>query len=215
MKLETVAIQTTISGEIIARDVSYEDFLQRDDEEHVEWVYGLVVKMATIDQRHDALTGFFRILFSAYLPLVGGGRVLQDPMIMRPHPDLPGRAPDILILLPEHLHYLKQNQVAGPADLVVEVISRGSERRDRVEKYNEYERAGIPEYWILDHRYQEALFHQLDENGEYQRIQPDENGVYQSKVLPKLRLPVALLWRDPLPDIYETIKLVEALFAQE
>mgnify|MGYP005847397083 CR=1 FL=1 len=204
-----------ISGEIIARNVSYEDFLQRDDEEHVEWVNGLVIKMPSIDRRHDALSGFLRALFSAYLPLTGGGDILQDPMIMRPRPDLPARAPDLQVILPHNAHIILNNQVAGPADLVVEIVSPGSERTDRVEKFREYEQAGIQEYWVLDHRYREALFYQLDENGQYQRIQPDANGIYQSKVLSKLRLPVDVLWRDPLPDFWEIGKLVQTMVAQE
>jgi Uma2 family endonuclease len=215
MELETVAIQTTISGEIIARDVTYEEFLQRFDGEFVEWVNGLVIKMASIDRKHDALSGFFRILLSAYLDLSGGGQVLQDPMVMRPRPDLPGRVPDIQVLLPTSLHFVLDNQVAGPADLVVEIISPGSERRDCFEKFSEYERGSIKEYWVLDHRYQEAIFYQLDENGQYQRIQPDENGVYHSKVLPKLKLSVALLWRDPLPGFWEIAQMVQTMFAQE
>ena len=34
--------------------------------------------------------------------------------------------------------------------LIVEVLSAGSERHDRVTKRGEYQRAGVPEYWIVD-----------------------------------------------------------------
>lgn len=204
-----------LSGEIVAENVSYEDFLRGDfGEGHFEWYDGCVIKMPGIEERHDALTRFFSILLTFYLERTGGGRTAQDPMIMRPRADLPARAPDIQVLLPASLGFLQHNQVVGAADLVIEVISPGSERRDRVEKFREYELAGVREYWIVDHRFQEALFHQLDEHGQYQRIDLDENGIYHSKVLEHLRLPVAVLWQETLPGVGETVRMVEAMLAE-
>jgi Uma2 family endonuclease len=121
------------------------------------------------------------------------------------------RAPDIQVLLPEHLHFVQQYEVVGRADLVVEIVSPGSERRDRVEKFSEYERAGVPEYWILDHRHQESLFYQLDAEGRYQRIDPDESGVYHSAILKGLRLKVTVLWEEELPKGIEVVRMVEAM----
>gem|GEM_PF-4615304 len=41
-------------------------------------------------------------------------------------------------------------QAYGPPDLVVEVISLSTRQTDRVEKFAEYARAGISEYWLVD-----------------------------------------------------------------
>jgi len=84
-----------------------------------------------------------------------------------------------------------------------------------VEKFAEYERAGIPEYWLFDSHFQEALFHQLDEQGKYQRIDLDEAGVYHSKILPNFTLPVAVLWQETLPGVLQIVKMVEAMLAAE
>lgn len=204
-----------LSGEIVAENVSYDDFLRGSYGEHVEWYKGYVIAMAGIDQRHDALTNFFTVLLDIYLDLTGGGRCLRDPMVMRTYPNLPVRAPDIQVLLPEKLHFIQQLEVVGPADLILEIVSPGSERRDRVEKFSEYERAGVPEYWVLDHRHQEMLFYQLDDPGHYQRIDPDENGIYRSKVLKQFKLEVAVLWRENLPKGMGVVRMVEAMLAGE
>ncbi len=204
-----------LSGEIIAENVPFETFLTAYPGEHLEWFNGYIIRMPGIDERHDALTGFFRILLTIYLELTGGGRVLQDPMIMRARIDLPARAPDLQVLLPVNLHLLRQNRVAGAADLVIEVISPESQRRDRVEKFAEYERAGIKEYWLFDHHFEEALFYQLDAQGKYVRADLDEAGVYHSIVLERLLLPVALLWKEKLPTVAEITRMVDAMLAPE
>lgn len=198
-----------ISGEIIASGVAYEDFLNGYEGMRVEWVDGEVVQMPGVDERHDAISRFIDNLFEAYLEAVGGGRVVQDPVLMRFLSY--SRAPDVQVLLPESLPKLQGKQVVGAADLVVEIVSPGSQRIDRVEKYDEYERGGVREYWIIDPSYHEALFFQRGADEMFERIPPDADGVYHSAVLPHLRLKVAALWQDTLPGVREVIALVDEM----
>jgi Uma2 family endonuclease len=201
-----------LSGDILATEVAYEDFMSGYEGMRVEWVNGVVIQMPSIDERHDALIGFLRPLFDAYLSLTEGGRVLQDPMIMR-LPDVSSRAPDLQVLLPQSLVKLQKKEVVGAADLVVEIVSAGSQRIDRVEKFSEYERGGVPEYWIIDPLYRETLFYHLSANGLYERQSFDAQGLYHSKALAGLRLPGSLLWREKLPDVIETVELVRRMLA--
>ena len=53
---------------------------------------------------------------------------------------LPGKMPDIA----------KDRDFEGPPDLVVEILSPSSIRRDRYEKQDQYARFGVKEYWIVD-----------------------------------------------------------------
>ena len=59
------------------------------------------------------------------------------------------REPDIFFIAREHLDRIGE-KVCGVPDLVVEVVSEGTEHVDRGEKYIEYARAGVREYWIVD-----------------------------------------------------------------
>lgn len=198
------------SGEIIAADVPYEHYLAGNYGRHAEWIYGVVIAMSPVSIAHDLLGRFLATIFSVYLELTSGGLVLQDPVVMKTGPDLPGRQPDIQVLLPERLSQVEQNQVRGAANLVVEIVSPDSVQRDRGEKFQEYEQGGVDEYWIIDHLRKEALFYVLREDGLFQSRLPVD-GVYTSHVLPKLRLPVEILWREKLPTTREAVGMVEGM----
>src|SRR5262249_35710004 len=88
----------------------------------VEWGNEDVIGMPTITDTQSPLSGFFRILLAAFLEAGGGGRVCSDPMLMK-LAGISSRAPDLLVLLPEHEDRLVKNSVLGPADLVIEIIS--------------------------------------------------------------------------------------------
>ncbi len=203
---------TRAAGTVIASGVSHDNFLAGFEGVRAEWVKGDVIEMVGADEKHDALSGFLRILFSAYLEAAGGGRVVQESVLMRILPDVT-RMPDIQVLLPASVERLRGKAVDGPADLVVEIVSPGSQRIDRVEKYDEYERGGVGEYWIIDPAFQEALFYQRGADALFERIAPDAQGVYACDILPRLRLPVALLWQDTLPGVREVVQMVDSMLS--
>ncbi len=202
--------QIPILGKIIAEDIPYEEFLETDyGDIHVEWVHGKVIEMPGVDEKHDDILRYLDRLFSIFFEYYGGGRVLRDPMLMRIKEVGVSRSPDIQILLPENLGLLKGLQVIGASDLVIEVVSKDSERIDRIQKLEEYERAGVKEYWIIDPIHEEALFYQLNSEGLYERQTPNEHERYYCGVVKGLWIAIPTLWQKPIPtasDILEWIK---------
>ncbi|HLU08534.1 MAG TPA: Uma2 family endonuclease [Oceanobacillus sp.] len=201
-----------LSGQIIATNTTWDDYMEHHAADFAEWVDGVVIKMAPVRLQHHDLSAFLFDLFRELLRRTGGGKALIAPFVMRLAKS--SREPDVQVVLPANLARIKDTYVDGPADLVVEIISPDSDTRDRVEKFSEYQAGGVPEYWILDPIYEETLFYQRDEKGLFRRIQPDENGVYHSAVLPQLALPVEVLWRPNLPDGEETRRMVEAMLGR-
>ena len=59
------------------------------------------------------------------------------------------REPDIFFIAGEHADRVGE-QACGVPDLIVEVTSASMARLDRLEKFYEYARAGVKEYWIVD-----------------------------------------------------------------
>jgi Uma2 family endonuclease len=59
------------------------------------------------------------------------------------------REPDIFFIAREHSDRIGE-QSCGVPDLVVEVLSPSTLKTDRQEKFCEYARAGVTEYWLVD-----------------------------------------------------------------
>lgn len=58
--------------------------------------------------------------------------------------------PDVLMIHRSRRHIVTSRGVEGAPDLVAEILSPGSRKRDRHKKMAVYEKHGIPEYWIVD-----------------------------------------------------------------
>lgn len=58
--------------------------------------------------------------------------------------------PDLIMIHRSRLHIVTKRGVEGAPDLVVEVLSPGSRKRNRVIKQGVYAEHGVPEYWIVD-----------------------------------------------------------------
>lgn len=87
-----------------------------------------------------------------------------------------------------------QERVMGAADLVAEVISPESRRRDRIDKRDLYEQHGEREYWLIGPEARTAEVLHL-ESGEYElvgRWHPGER--VQSRLLKGFHFPVAALF---------------------
>lgn len=192
--------------------ISYERFLRELPEgSHLEWADGKVVEMTPISDTHTRVGTFLINVLSTYIESKGLGRLLYEPFQMKTGPDLPGRSPDIMFVAAENCPRILETYLQGPADLAIEIISPGSQTIDRGEKFYEYEKGGVKEYWILDPQRKRAEFYHLDDEGLYAPMPVGQDGEFTSRELPGCALKVAWLWpgQMPLPlDVLRAWKLI-------
>lgn len=199
----TLEISLTPAGPRAAgRKMTYEEFLAWADEDTLaEWVNGEVVMTSPASYPHQDIADFLLSLMRVYVQLRNLGRLLSAPFQMKLEH---GREPDLIFVRQEHLDRLKKTYLDGPADLVVEIVSPESIGRDRGEKFYEYARGGVPEYWLIDPQTQWAEFYQLKEE-HYIPVLSGKEGVYHSAVLSGFWLDVEWLWQEPLPSPIRTL----------
>lgn len=124
----------------LAYEEGWSDSLRR------ELVGGKVVMMSPAATNHVLISGHIYRLFSNYLkgkpctPIPDGVTVFLT--------DEDHFVPDFMVVCDRDK--LKGDGVHGAPDLVVEVLSPSTVKRDRTRKKDVYGRCGVREYWLVD-----------------------------------------------------------------
>lgn len=185
----------------VSRRMTFEEFLQRDYEFPHEWVNGKAVEMPMVTAEHSRICGLLLMMLQFFVRKKHLGTIHFDPFVMKLGVTGSGRAPDIMFIAARHSGRLRDNFLDGPADLAVEVISPGSRQTDQAKKFAEYQTAGVGEYWLIDPKARSVTFYQLDDQGAYQAVAPDADGVYQSREVRGFKVRPDWLWQDHLDPV--------------
>jgi Uma2 family endonuclease len=156
--MSTTAAPPVSRVDLPARLLTLDDVseLAAADETHrYELVEGALVVMPPADAEHSALI----MRLGAWLLSAG-----CDPYTVLATPGLrisgktSGRIPDLVVL---RTSVARQTVWLDPGDVlvVVEVVSPGSEKLDRLVKPAEYAEAGIPHYWRVERDSGPAIAH--------------------------------------------------------
>lgn len=170
-----------------------------DSDTRAEWVDGKVVVMSPSSVEQDDLNGWLLNLLRPLVEQRDLGRVLGPNVTARFASQRRRRIPDILFVSRSRLNLVQKNHVEGAPDLIIEIVAPDSQTRDRREKYAEYEKAGVREYWILDPLSEQLEAYAL-KRGKYVEIEPEDD-VLRSSVIQGFYLRSAWLRRKPLPKV--------------
>ena len=126
-----------------------EQYLRVSDQTNrlVELRDGILEVLPLPNRQHQDIIGFLYVLLRQLLHGRGGKvAVAAFPLQLRPGKF---REPDVLLLL-DKADPRNQPDFWRGADLVIEIVSPKSVRRDTRTKRREYAEAGIPEYWLVN-----------------------------------------------------------------
>jgi Uma2 family endonuclease len=99
--------------------------------------------------QHQRVLGRIFLSLSGFVEAQGSGVLLFAPFdVLLSSVDIV--QPDLVYISKGRRSILTEKHAKGAPDLVVEVLSPGTRRRDERMKRNLYERAGVEEYWIVD-----------------------------------------------------------------
>ena len=163
----------------------------------LELVNGEVAVSPSPIPDHSYVEKMLTIILGAHILAHDLGRPYGDvDTLFGPH-DV--RRPDFIFFAKSRLHLVGPKSMEGPPDLCVEIVSPSSETIDKVDKYEQYEAAGVAHYWIIDPADRTADAFRL-ENGKYIRAGSGRDGdTVHFPQFPDLDLPLGRLWHPPLP----------------
>lgn len=186
------------------RKMTFEEFLEwLDEDTWAEWVDGEVVMLSPASTKHQRICFFLARLMASWAEEKEQGEVFVPPFLVKLGPDLPAREPDIVFVSKGNLNRLSETYLDGPPDLVVEVTSPESISRDRGEKFVEYERAGVREYWLVDPEREQLEVWRLGPGGRFELAFAGREGKVESEALSGFWIEAEWLWREPPPSLRE------------
>ena len=162
---------------------NYKDYCLWDDEKRWELIEGTAYLMSAPTWVHQDIS--INIIFKLRQFLQGKScKVLSSPIDVRLNADTYDDTvvqPDIIVIC-DKSKLDDGGTIVGAPDLIVEILSPSSVRRDTLTKFKLYKQAGVREYWIADPEEKMMIVHIL-ESGKYVTSVYGENDKIPAHVL--------------------------------
>lgn len=106
-----------------------------------------------------------------------------------------GLQPDLVYVSKARAGILTRRGIRGVPNLVVEVLSPGTEKRDRGVKQRRYAAAGVERYWIVDPVTRTLEAYELQQEGYAPAGTYGPGSTFRPELFPGLDIPIDELWR--------------------
>lgn len=175
------------------KTLTVKEFLELDlfeDGYFYELINGEIVKRSSPDTDHQNASSNLTFLLQSFVREKKLGQIFFAPYdVFLDEENM--LQPDIIFVAKESKAIIKKGCIEGAPNLVVEILSRGTFKKDRGDKFNLCRSVGIPEYWIVDPRSETIEIYVL-QKGDYEPSSyAMEKGEIESQVLVGLKVEAA------------------------
>jgi Uma2 family endonuclease len=132
-----------------AKRWTYEEYYRLDDDQRYEIIDGELLMAPAPDTWHQDWSRELFHLIDKHVRSRKLGRVYYAPVDVVLDPENTVQ-PDLVFIAAAHTGIIQRRAIFGTPDLLVELLSPSSVRRDRYDKKTLYARFGVREYWIGD-----------------------------------------------------------------
>jgi Uma2 family endonuclease len=138
---------------VTVRRLTWEDIkdFPESGAKRTELVDGELVVSPIASVRHQRICRRLAAELTAFLRKHSGGELFTHPVhvILDEHVHY---EPDLCFVANDRVAIIEENYITGAPDLAIEVISESNRSHDTVVKFNDYQRYGVKEYWLVDPR---------------------------------------------------------------
>jgi Uma2 family endonuclease len=159
----------------------------------LELVNGEIAVSPSPVPSHSFAVGALYWILKTYIEEHDRGEVLMDVDTIFGKHEV--RRPDIFYFAKSRRHLIGEKAIEGPPDLAVEVISPGNELADRRDKFELYASGKVKHYWIVDPVKRTVEAYSLRGGKYVGRVRGSRSDIVQLPPFPKLKIPLAKLWR--------------------
>ena len=203
----------------ISKTITFDEFVAWYPENSIhkyELHNGVIVEMPLGTGDHSDVTGFINLKLAVEIDRRELPYSIPGDCLLKPVRNESGYQPDVIVLdrtaLASEPHWKKESVITMGCSvrLAVEVVSTNWQD-DYLVKVADYERLGIPEYWVVDYaalggrrfignpKQPTISVYQLVD-GEYQISQFRGNDTVESLAFPELRLTAEQIFQAGLPN---------------
>jgi len=178
------------------------------EQEKAEFINGEVIIHSPVKKVHNEISGnLYKILdtyvFENNLGFVG----IEKVLIQMTRNDY---EPDIVFFNKTKAKKLKKDQSLFPIpDMIIEILSKGTAKRDRGIKFEDYQNHGVKEYWIID-PVKKVIEQYKNNKGKYELVLKSGSGEISAIAIQKLKFPIKTIFDNKL-----THELIRNIFAKK
>ena len=170
--------------------LTYEDYLLfPDDGKRHEIIEGDHYMTPAPRRKHQRVSGRLFVALSGFTASRRLGEVYAAPFDVVLS-DENVVQPDLLFLSAARAGISTEDNIQGAPDLIVEILSESSRKKDEVTKRKLYERFGVQEYWVVDPELEIVKIFRRAQQGYGRAIElsKEANDVLTTDLLPGFRL---------------------------
>jgi Uma2 family endonuclease len=173
-----------------AKRWTYEEYYKLEDDQRYEIIEGQLLMAPAPDTWHQDWLGDLYSLLRSFVKMNKLGRLFFAPVDVVLDQENTVQ-PDLVFVSAKNAGIIQTRAIFGTPDLLVEIVSPSSGRRDRSQKMDLYARFGVKEYWIGDAAKRSLEILTLKEGRYELHGAAEERGRLSSLVLTGLQFDVA------------------------
>ncbi len=174
--------------EVLEKMLTYREYREMEFDDDDNFQYELIEGKLSRKTRntiiHQRVSGSITFSIANFLIQKPIGEVFFAPLDVVLN-EYNAVQPDVFFISQSKTFILDEPEqvVIGIPDIIVEILSPGSVKRDRITKKKIYEQFGVPEFWLVDPSYRSVEVFLL-KDGSYEQLDfVEEVGIVKSAVL--------------------------------